>query len=94
MYPPPQHKKLKAVVHSIPAVQHVHTELVEAEPFGTRTTQTPDIQAMATEITQVVAHMDRTTGQTVAGVALAAIAAGEASGHKAISTSNTNEDKC
>lgn len=94
MYPLSQHKKLKVVVHSVPAAQHVHTKLVEAEPFGTRTTQTPDIQAMATDITQVVAHMVRTTGQTVAGVALAATAAGEASGHKSKSASTTNEDKC
>ncbi len=94
MYPPPQHKKLKAVVHSIPAAQHVHTELVEAEPFGTRTTQTPDIQAMATEITQVVAHTARTTGTMAARAELAATAAGEAFGHKSKSASTTNEDKC
>lgn len=94
MYPQPQHKKLKAVVHSVPAAQHVHIARVVAEPFGTRTTQTAVIQAMATDITQVAAHMDRTTGQTVAGVALAVTAVGEASGHKSKSASTTNEDKC
>ena len=91
MYPPPQHKKLKVVVHSVPAVQHVHTELVGVEPFGTRTTQTPDIQAMATDITQVATHMVPMNGTMADGVAHAVTTAGEASGHRSKSASITNE---
>ena len=92
--PQPQLRRLKVVAHSAPVAQHAHTALVVAELFGTRTTQTAGIPAMATETIQVVAHMDHTTGLMAAEVALAAIAAGEASGHKAKSASNTNEGNC
>ena len=91
MYPLPQHKKLKVVVHSIPAAQHVHTELVAAELFGTRTTHTADTQVMAIATTQVAAHMVPINGTMADGVARAATTAGEASGLKSKSASITNE---
>ena len=94
MSPQPQLKRLKVVAHSAPVAQHAHTAPAVAEQLGVRTTHTADIRAMATETIQVVAHMDHTTGLMAAEVALAAIAAGEASGHKAKSASNTNEGNC
>ena len=94
MSPQPQLRRLKVVAHSAPVAQHAHTAPAVAEQLGVRTTHTADIRAMATETNQVVAHMDHTTGLMAAEVALAAIAAGEASGHKAKSASNTNEGNC
>ena len=92
--PQPQLKRLKVAAHSAPVAQHAHTALVVVEQFGTRTTQIAVIPAMATETNQVVAHMDHMTGRMAARVALVATAAGEASGHKAKSASNTNEGNC
>ena len=83
MYPQPQHKKLKAAAHSAPVAQHARTALVVAELFGTHTTQTADIRVTATATTPVAVHTVHTTGITAAGAELAAIAVGEASGHKA-----------
>ena len=91
MYLPPQHKKLTVVVLLAQAAQHVRTELVAAELFGTRTTHTADTQVMAIATTQVAAHMVPINGTMAEGVARAATTAGEASGLKSKSASITNE---
>jgi hypothetical protein len=85
--PQPQHRRLTVVAHTAPDALHVRTAPAVAEQLGIRTTHTVAIRAMATAITQAVAHTVHTTGTMAARVAPAATAAGEASGHKAKSAS-------